>query len=121
MDTIAVVSNAAPKIATEALYFALRALKQAGLSGESKKDYFHDSEGSLPSEASVSLAKAVLESICTREGVADVDNIPRFRVGQYILEVARASDEIATRSANFSVGRGVELLKKMRKAEAGEA
>lgn len=114
MEILALVESAPHEVATEALYFCLRALKQAGLAQESKKDYFHDTDSSRPSSASVKLAEHVLQSICAAESASDIDHIARFRIDHYIGEVARASDTISTRKGKIDLVRGSELLRKMR-------
>ncbi|MES2938576.1 MAG: hypothetical protein V4864_12900 [Pseudomonadota bacterium] len=114
MEILALVESAPHEVATEALYFCLRALKQAGLANESKKDYFHDTDTSLPSPVSVELAQQVLQSICVAESAPDIDHVARFRIDHYITEVARASDTISSRTSRIDLARGAELLRKMR-------
>ncbi|MCQ8117485.1 hypothetical protein [Methylomonas rosea] len=113
MDILAIVESRPRRIAREALYYCLRALKQAGLPSESKKDYFHDSESSMPTEEGVALANEILSFIAFEEGV-DLDHIEDHRIHVYLTEIAKASDFAASSVEGFNVETGQELLKRMR-------
>ena len=114
MEIIALVESAPHQAATEALYFCIRALKQARLAGSAKKDYFHDTETSRPSETSVALAKHVLQSICQAESVAEIEHISPQKLSYYLTQVARASDLVSARGTPVDLARGSELLRRMR-------
>ena len=115
MNILSIVDSVPRSIATEALYYCLRALKQAGLPAESKKDYFFDTEGSHPNETSVALARQILERIVAVEG-RELDLLDRERIHGYIHEVANATDTLSTRVDGFNKERGAELLQRMRSA-----
>ena len=115
MNILSIVDSVPRSIATEALYYCLRALKQAGLPAESKKDYFFDTEGSHPNESSVALARQILERIVAVEG-QELDLLDRERIHDYIHEVANATDTLSTRVDGFNKERGAELLQRMRSA-----
>jgi hypothetical protein len=113
MNIIALIESSSRVTAVEALYYSLRALKQAGLPEISKKDYFSDTESSTPTPEGVALAKIILSSIENAEQV-DIDHIEPVKISSYISDVARAMDSLSIRVKDFSVERGAELLEKMR-------
>jgi hypothetical protein len=113
MDILALVESVPRNVATEALYYCLRALKQAGLPSESKKDYFFDTASSSPSTEGVALARSILNDIARTAG-EELDRIPRPQINKYIQEVARATSVLSARVEGFSVEKGSALLERMR-------
>jgi hypothetical protein len=113
MDILALVKSAPRNIATEALYYCLRALKQAGLPGQSKKDYFFDTASSSPSTEGVALARLILNDIASDAG-EELDRVPRPLIQKYIQEVARATSVLSSRVDGFSIEKGSALLERMR-------
>lgn len=113
MNILEIVGNAPRMVANEALYYCLRALKQAGLPPESKKDYFYDTKTSAPSAEGIELAKLILEKICDSEHT-ELDHIARYKINEYLTNVAQASSAISARVEGFDVSRGAELLRHMR-------
>jgi hypothetical protein len=115
MKILNLVEGHQRKTASEALYYCLRALKQAGLPNNSKKDYFFDSPTSTPSDEGVKLAKHILAEIISAEG-AELDLISELRIYALIQEVAEASDTVASRVDGFNILHGAELLNKLRQS-----
>jgi hypothetical protein len=113
MNILSLVESAPRNIATEALYYCLRALKQAGVPSASKKDYFFDTTSSHPSTEGMTLAQVVLDEITKTEG-KELDQIDETRVIHYMREIARATSALATRVDGFSVEKGSALLERMR-------
>jgi hypothetical protein len=113
MDILTFVESFPRDVATEALYYCLRAMKQAKLPEQSKKDFFFDTASSTPSSESIVLANKVLAAIEEAEG-ASLDAFDKQLVISYTHDVARAMDALARRVEGFSVERGAELLRQMR-------
>lgn len=113
MNILTYVGNAPRDTATEALYYSLRALKQAGLPELSKKDYFADTASSSPTSEGIALANKILAAIEEEEGM-DLDHVDKQVIISYTHDVARAMDALSKRVEGFSVERGAELLRQMR-------
>lgn len=113
MNMLMYVESAERATATEALYYCLRALKQAGLPSGAKKNYFFDTSSSAPTPDSVALAGAILAGIEAAEG-SDIDHVDQAAIAAYIKQVAQTVDALSRQIEGFSVDRGAELLARMR-------
>ncbi|MFZ4525992.1 MAG: hypothetical protein ACOYOE_10690 [Chlorobium sp.] len=115
MNISGIISGYSREIANEALYFCIRALKQAGLPVDSKKDPFHDTETSKPSENALALAKRILTEIVSIEK-KDLDYISAQRIKLYIDLVADASYKLVKSNTATDIKNGTILLQRMRKS-----
>ena len=113
MNVLTLVESEPRNIATEALYYCLRALKQAGLPNVSKKNVFFDTASSSPSREGIALAQRILDEIAKAEG-EELDRIHRVRLNKYIQDVARATNALSARVEGFSIEKGSALLERMR-------
>lgn len=113
MDILTFVESASRNVATEALYYCLRALKQAGLPDESKKNFFFDTASSSPSPEGIALAQRILDEIAQTEG-KELDRIDRVQLNLYIQDVAIATNALSARVEGFSIEKGSALLERMR-------
>lgn len=113
MNILSLVREDQIEYAREALYYCLRALKQAGLSEDAKKDYFFDTEASAPSEDAVALASFIVSEITKAEG-ADVDAISEEKIGQYVSDVADAINTLSSRTEGFDIENGMAKLEELR-------
>ena len=113
MNIIELIAGNQRAIANEALYYCIRALKQAGLPPGSKKDPFHDTESSKPSTDAVALANSIIEKIVAVEGTP-LDKMPEKTINPYISLMAKASNRLIALNAETDVEKGAELLRRMR-------
>ena len=113
MNIFKLISEHPRSIANEALYYCIRAIKQAGLSGNSKKDPFHDTGMSKPSAEAIALADKILSEIVRIEK-QDLDHIDKHRIGKYISIVGKASVQLAESDSKINKENGINLLRKMR-------
>jgi hypothetical protein len=114
MDILGMAINNPREIISEAIYYCIRALKQAPLPPTSQKDYFHDSTKSHPTKDGVTLAKRILSEISRLEG-SELSQIPEKRIHQYISMLSDANSQITRQQLNFDSSKGAKLLRKFRK------
>ncbi|MGV7207676.1 hypothetical protein ACLB1G_07460 [Oxalobacteraceae bacterium A2-2] len=107
------VGDAPRNIGTEALYYCVKALEQAGLPKEVKRDYFRDVESDVPNEAAVKIACSILDAIELAER-KNIDQIPPQAVGAYIAQADKAMGALTTGRNGRSRERAARLLMEMR-------
>lgn len=109
-----IIGTARP-VATEALYYCFRALKQAMLSKESQKDYFHDTSNSKPSPEGIDLAKRIIGIISEAEK-SDIDHLNSWQIQKYIQIVGEASEALVKNNPKIDLAKGAELLRRLRES-----
>lgn len=113
MDILARVESVPRELATEALYYCLRALVQAGLPESSKTEMYGYTPPAMRTPQGIALAQKILAQIEEAEQT-DIDHIERKRLNIYIRQVANAADGVYASIEGFDLARGAALLEELR-------
>lgn len=100
-------------VASEALYYCLRAIKQAGMVSNEKKDFFDDAGESKPSEAGKTLTNEILEAISIQEG-RPYDSLDHQVLRAYLVMISKAIVDLSLTAPGLNIVSGKSLLEKLR-------
>ena len=112
MNWLPLLESVPRMVATEALYYCMRALEQVSVPMMLKHDHFRDTLMSKPTPEAVELAKTILGKIEEVEGT-DLDHLDQNKADRYTCELGAAGDELILRMEGFNRERGAELVRQL--------
>ena len=112
MNWLTLLESVPRMVATEAIYYCMRALSQVELPNELKHDYFRDTLMSKPTPEAIELTKTILKKIEELEGT-DLDHLDQQKADAYTCELGIAGDELILRTEGFNRERGAELVRQL--------
>ena len=115
MDILTYVETAPEDTAFAVIHYCIRALDQAGLSEEQRRDIFFDGPSNPPTMDSISLTRKILAAIEEAEHMR-IEDLDRKTAEAYIRNAADAMDTLITRMEGYDEINGEELLQKIQTA-----
>ena len=112
MNWLPLLESVPRMMATEAIYYCIRALEQVGVPVMLKHDHFRDTLLSKPTPEAVELAKRILGKIEEVEAT-DLDHLDQQKADMYTCQLGVAGDELILRMEGFDRERGAELVRQL--------
>ena len=112
MNWLPILASVPRMVATEAIYYCMRALEQVSVPMMLKHDHFRDTLMSKPTPEAVELAKTILGKIEEVEGTS-LDHLDQNTADRYTCELGAAGDELILRMEGFNRERGAELVRQL--------
>ena len=100
-------------LSIEALYLALREVKQSANPPESRKEHVRDADGSCPSQEAIALAAALVQQITTEAGCS-LGHLTRAVRNEYVDDLLALARSINDATTSIDKSRGRRLLEELR-------
>lgn len=112
MSIYAAIRSTSIQVANEAIYYCIRALKQAKLPLLTRKEYFFDSGESAPSLEIVQLASDILKWIAESEN-NPIENLDDKIILKYIHELSKFIYDYRLESTSVDISKGADRLRQL--------